>query len=158
MNIEFIDPFLRAAFTVLETILGAKPEREQLSLRKSSFTTQQLTIIAGVIGQVEGSAMYGMSLVTAQKIASAMIGSEVVEMDEMAVSAVSELGNMITGNASTLLSQKGFDVDITPPSIIRGVSVEVSTRTPALVVPISTTVGRIEINVALAENQLRKAA
>lgn len=158
MNVEFIEPFLRGAYTVLETILGTTPTREQLSLRKTSFTTQQLTIMAGVNGEVEGTAMYGMSLATARNIASAMIGSEVQEMDEMAVSAVSELGNMITGSATTLLSQKGLDVDITPPSIIRGMDVDISTKTPAIVVPIMTSVGRIEINVALAENQLRKAA
>lgn len=158
MNIEFIDPFLRAAYTVLESILGSKPEREQVSLRKSSFTTQQVTIMAGVNGEVEGQALYGMSLETAQKIAGAMMCTEVQTMDDMALSAVSELGNMITGNASTLLSQKGFDVDITPPSVIRGLNVEVSTRTAALVVPISTVAGRVEINVALAENQMKKAA
>jgi len=158
MNVEYIEPFVRAAYNVLELTIGSRPTKEQLSLRRNSFTTQQLTILAGVNGDVEGSAMYGMSQATAQKIAGAMIGTEVLEMDEMAISAVSELGNMITGNATTLLSQKGMSVDITPPSIIRGIDVEVSTRTPALVVPIMTDAGRIEINVAIAENQLKKAA
>jgi chemotaxis protein CheX len=158
MNIEFIDPFLRAAYTVMESILGSRPERGQISLRKSSFTTLQVTIMAGVNGEVEGQALYGMSLDTAQKIAGAMMCCEVETMDDMALSAVSDLGNMITGNASTLLSQKGLDVDITPPSVIRGLNIEISTRTAALVVPITTTAGAIEINVALAENQIEKAA
>ena len=87
-----------------------------------------------------------------------MIGVEVTSLDEMAWSALSELGNMITGNAATLLSQNGYDLDITPPSVIRGTDVEVSTRVPALVVPLSTPFGRVEINVALEENMMQKAA
>ena len=89
---------------------------------------------------------------TAKQIAGAMIGAEVPQLDEMAMSAISELGNMITGNATTLISQKGYDVDITPPSVIRGEQVEVSTRVPAIVVPMNTQFGKVEINVALAEN------
>ncbi|MOA61265.1 CheC-like family protein [compost metagenome] len=36
----------------------------------------------------------------------------------MGQSAISELGNMISGNASTILSNQGFMVDITPPQVI----------------------------------------
>jgi chemotaxis protein CheX len=114
--------------------------------------------MAGVNGDVGGTVLYGMSTVTAQKIAGAMIGAEVPALDDMALSALSELGNMITGNAATILSQSGYDLNITTPSLIRGIDVEVSTRSPALVVPLSTPFGRVEINVALQEEALRKAA
>lgn len=158
MRVEFVEPFVSSAFHVFESVMGENPSRGQLSLRQNIFTTQQVTIVAGVNGEVEGTVLYGMSLVTAQKIAGAMIGSDIDHLDEMALSAVSELGNMITGSAATMLSQTGFDVDITPPSVVRGVEVEVTTRTPALVVPVNTQFGRVEINVAIAENTMRKAA
>lgn len=158
MKVEFIEPFVKSVFSVLETVTGDKPERGQLALRNATFTTQQVTIMAGVNGEVEGSALYGMSMVTATKIASAMIGTPVLELDDMATSAISELGNMITGSATTLLSEHGFRVDITPPSVIKGTNVEVSTKTPALVVPVQTQFGAVEINVALLENAVRKAA
>jgi chemotaxis protein CheX len=158
MKVEFIEPFLKAAFSVLETLIGDRAERGTLSMRANTFTTQQVTIMAGVNGQVEGIALYGMSLVTAQKIASAMMGEEVVQMNEMAWSAVSELGNMITGNAANLLYEAGFKCDITPPSVIQGMNVQISTRVPTLVVPMQTSFGRMEINVALAESAMRKAA
>ena len=158
MKVEFIEPFVKSVYTVLETLVGDKPERGQLALRNTTFTTQQVTIMAGVNGDIEGAALYGMSMVTATKIASAMMGSQVFELDDMASSAICELGNMITGSATTMLSEKGFHVDITPPSVIRGANVEVSTRTAALVVPVQTGHGAIEINVALTENAMRKAA
>jgi chemotaxis protein CheX len=158
MKVEFIEPFVGAAFSVLETVTGERPVRGQLALRTSTFTTQQITIVAGVNGEVEGVALYGMSLVTAMKIAGAMMASQVSELDDMALSAISELGNMITGNAITMLSRNGYDVDITPPSVIKGTQVEMSTRIPALVVPVNTPFGSIEVNVALAESALAKAA
>jgi len=158
MRVEFVNPFVSAAYTVFEAVMGNRPERGQIAIRAATFTTQQVTIVAGVNGQVNGTALYGMSVITAQKIASSMIGAEVNGLDEMAWSALSELGNMITGNAATLLSQNGYNLDITPPSVIKGVDVEVSTRVPALVVPLSTAFGRVEINVALEENVMHKAA
>lgn len=158
MRVEYIDPFVSAVFNVLEAVTGSKSERGNLAMRNTTFTTQQVTIMAGVNGEVEGMALYGMSLVTAEKIAGAMMGCPVVEMDDMAMSAISELGNMITGYATTMLSQNGYTVDITPPSVIRGTNVEVSTKTPALVVPVSTQFGMVEVNVALADNSMRVAA
>ncbi|MGQ9455682.1 MAG: chemotaxis protein CheX [Armatimonadota bacterium] len=158
MKADFINPFVKSAFDVLENIIGGSVERGQLSLRKLTFTTQQVTIMMGVNGDVEGVVLYGMSYHTATHIAGVMIGASVSELDEMATSAIAELGNMITGHATTLLSDSGFETDITPPSVVRGANVEVSTRTPALVIPVVTQYGDIEINVALAENALSKAA
>ena len=127
-------------------------------MRALTFTTQQVTIITGVNGEVEGTVLYGMSLVTAQKVASAMMGQPIQKMDDMAWSAISELGNMITGNATQLLFDSGYKCDITPPSILRGINMEVSTFVPALVVPMATRFGRIEVNVALAESAARARA
>lgn len=158
MKAEFIEPFVGAAFSVLETVTGQTPVRGQLALRTSTFTTQQITIVAGVNGNVEGVALYGMSLATATRIAGAMMASQVDELNDMALSAISELGNMVTGNAITRLSQNGYDVDITPPSVIKGTQVEMSTKIPALVVPINTPFGSIEVNVALAEVAMAAAA
>lgn len=157
-SINVVEPFVRALRNVFESIIGTTPVAEEATERKSTFTTQQVTVIAGVSGDVAGTVMYGMSFATAQNIAGAMIGTEVEELDDMALSAVSELGNMITGGATALVSQHGFDVDITPPSIIRGKDIEISTRSSAQVVPINTQVGYVEMTVAVGENPLRKAA
>ncbi|HHX39258.1 MAG TPA: chemotaxis protein CheX [Armatimonadetes bacterium] len=153
MKIEFIDPFLRAAFEVLEQVLQERPERGQLSMRNATFTSQQVTIVHGVVGMVEGSVLYGMSLVTAEKIASTMIGSPLMSFDDLANSAISELGDMVTGNAATYLSNAGYQCNITPPSVMRGANLRISTITPALVVPVNTVAGRLEINIALQERK-----
>ncbi|MGC8832574.1 MAG: chemotaxis protein CheX [Armatimonadota bacterium] len=151
MRVEFVEPFVRAGISVMESVSVGRPERGQLSMRHLKFTTQQVTIVAGVTGDVRGQVLYGMSLVTAEKIATAMLQEPVMTFDELATSAIAELGNMITGNAIMYLSEKGFNCVITPPSVIRGMNVEISTPVPALVVPLITQFGKVEINIALAE-------
>ena len=49
-----------------------------------------------------------------------MMGMPVAEIDDMAKSALSELGNMIMGNAATLLANNDLKIDITPPTLGMG--------------------------------------
>lgn len=151
MKAEFINPFVDAGMNVLESLISSRPEAGQLAVRSATFTTQQVSIVIGVTGAVEGQVVYGMSLVTATKIAAAMSSMPAMTFDDMSASAIAELGNMISGHATTLLSDAGCESQITPPTLVRGTDVAVSTSTPALVVPLYTHFGKMEINVALEE-------
>ncbi|MBE9566194.1 MAG: chemotaxis protein CheX, partial [Proteobacteria bacterium] len=157
MKAEFINPFVTAGMQVLESVIQSVPDPGQLAVRSATFTTQQVSIVIGVTGAVEGSVVYGMPLVTATKIAAAMASTPIMTFDEMAGSAIAELGNMVSGNAATLLSEAGYECEITPPTLIRGSDVEVATSAPALVVPLYTDFGKVEINVALRESTGRPA-
>jgi chemotaxis protein CheX len=152
MKVQYINPFVDASFKVIEMVLGTKVQKGTLAMRPSVFTSQQCNVITGVTGRVEGQVIYGMSLITADKIASQMLGQPVRTFDQLAASAIAELGNMITGNASVLLAEAGFTCDITPPSIVRGTNVKISTLgIPALVVPLCLELGEIELTVSLQE-------
>ncbi len=157
-SFDGVTPFARAARNVIELVLGTVPTADDAKKQASCFTTQQVTVIAGVSGDVAGSVMYGMSLDTARNIAAAMMGEEVGELDDMAMSAVSELGNMITGSATALVSDYGYRVDVAPPSVIKGTSVEIVTRSGGQVVAMHTSAGYLEMTVAVGPNPLRKAA
>jgi len=137
----------------LEGIVTNKPESGELAVRSAVFTTQQVSIVIGVTGAIEGQAVYGMSLVTATRLAAAMSGTLEMTFNEMAASAIAELGNMISGQATTLLAESGHNCNITPPTIIKGRDIELCMSTPALVVPLYIDCGKIEINVALKENE-----
>jgi chemotaxis protein CheX len=157
MKAEFINPFVTAGMQVLESVIKSAPDPGQLAVRSATFTTQQVSIVIGVTGAVEGHAVYGMPLVTAAKIAAAMTSTPIMTFDETAGSAIAELGTMVSGNAATLLSEAGYQCELTPPTLVRGADVEVSTSTPALVVPLYTDFGKVEINVALRESTGRPA-
>ena len=157
MKVQYVNPFVSAAFSVIETLLGKQVTKGDMSMLPTIFTSQECNIITGVTGEVEGQVIYGMSIVTADKIASQMMGMSIVTFDEMAASAIAELGNMITGNASALLLDAGYLCEITPPSMIRGAKIQMTTlQIPALVVPVIMDIGRIEITVSLKENPTAK--
>lgn len=152
MKIQYINPFITASFSVLEMALGMKAEKGQIAMRPTLFTSQQCNVLTGVTGRIHGQVIYGMSLITADKVASVMLGQPVHTFDQLAASAIAELGNMITGNASTLLAEAGYTCDITPPTIVRGTNLNMTTLAiPALVVPMCLEVGVIELTVCLCE-------
>lgn len=159
MKVEYVSPFAEASVNVFETLISCKPERGNLSARPQMFTSQQINIVCGITGQIEGLVIYGMSMITADKIASKMIGAPVVTFDQLAASAIAELGNMISGHSASLLATQGYTCDITPPTIIRGTNVSVTTLDiPAIVIPMTLPeIGAFEINVSLQE-RLRMAA
>lgn len=160
MKVEYVSPFAEAAVNVMQMLLNKTPERGKLSARPQIFTSQQINVVCGITGEIAGLVIYGMSMVTADRIASTMIGAPVVTFDGLAASAIAELGNMVSGNAMSLLSAQGFKCDITPPTIIRGTNVKISTlNVPALVIPLNIEeIGQLEINVSLAEKQQLSAA
>ncbi len=155
MKVEYVSPFVSATVTVMEMLLGSKPERGQLTARPQMFTTQQVNIVCGITGDVEGQVIYGMSVTTADRIASKMLGSPVVTFDQLAASAIAELGNMISGNSVTLLAGQGYHCDITPPTIVKGSNVKISTLDiPALVIPMRVDgIGDFQINVSLQDRR-----
>ncbi len=150
MKVEHINPFLAGACSVLEMVLGEMPTKEGLTAQPASFTSEQCNVVCGVTGDAQGQVIYGMSLSVADKIASHMLGEPIKTFDALAASAVAELGNMISGGAMQHLHDNGFICDITPPTIIRGNNVEISTLSiPAVIIRLKTNKGLFRITVGL---------
>ncbi|NPV81751.1 MAG: chemotaxis protein CheX [Firmicutes bacterium] len=152
MKAQFINPFVSAAYQVLETEVGAKIERGRLALQESRFTGHDITVLIGVTGQLRGIVMYSMNEGTARSLIEVMLGQSVEEFDSLAESGIGELGNVITGLAGSELERLGYIVKITPPTIVRGKDAVISTvNLKRLVIPLVTQYGPIEIGVALEE-------
>ncbi|MNC54214.1 CheY-P phosphatase CheX [compost metagenome] len=82
---------------------------------------------------------------------SAMMGGYVItEMDEMGQSAISELGNMISGNASTILSNQGVSVDITPPKLMKLEGMSVFPRRALSIPLLMEGIGELDIQVMIS--------
>ena len=126
--------------------------REQISLKSKATPILDVAVIIGLVGQVEGRVLFDMKLQTALNVVSKMNDETISKFDELAKATITELGNMITGRAVTKLSEMGYRFDVTPPAIFFGKEMEISNaEIEALVVPIESSLGRIEINVALRE-------
>jgi chemotaxis protein CheX len=84
----------------------------------SPFTTEDLTAISGVTGSIAGNVFYELSNEISLSVAGTMCGMTFKEMDEMALSAIGELANMITGSAIIALAQTNYVCDISPPVLL----------------------------------------
>ena len=152
MKVEFVNPFIDSARSVLETELGVAVSKGPIALQSSAYTTQDVTVLIGVMGAVQGVVLYGMSQKTALNIVGAMLGQPFPEFDELAQSGIAELGNVITGLAATGLENAGYPSRISPPTTITGHGSMISTLDiRRLVVPLITEHGNLEIHVALRE-------
>jgi chemotaxis protein CheX len=150
MKAEYINPFVQASFAVLEMLVGDRPTKGEIAVQPKTFATQPCSVVCGVSGEVKGQVIYGMSLETCDAIASAMLGQPIVDFDELASSAIGELGNMISGNAMQFLSEAGWVCDITPPTIMRGADMKISTVSiPAVVIPLRLPLGDLFITIGL---------
>lgn len=152
MKAEYINPFLEAATIVIEQVIQIRPSTGKLGLKKIESVENHIWIQIGINGQMNGDIVFGLSEQVALKMVSAMMGGFIIsEMDEIGRSAISELGNMISGNASTMLYNQGVHIDITPPRIILSASAEGLTAGQALTVPlIMDGIGEFDIQVLVA--------
>ncbi len=153
INVKFMNPFVEAAAEVLRAEVQLNIKRGNLSLQKSSLTAGEITVLISLVGHVQGVVLYGLSINTGLALVSRMMGQESKELDNLAQSGVAELGNVITGRATIKLSETGISSNISPPTLILGKGVEISTLDfPRIVVPLETEIGDITIHLALRES------
>jgi chemotaxis protein CheX len=148
---EYINPFLESAKIVLEQLIQIRPTTGQLGIKDVKFVEKYIWIQIGMTGQMKGDIVFGLHEEVALKLVSAMMGGyHVSEMDEMTQSAISELGNMISGNASTILYNQGVRVDITPPRLVQSAAAAGFTPKKALTIPLlMDQIGELNIHVLI---------
>lgn len=135
-NVECINPFLMAATSIMRDMCQMDLTVGKPYVKTTEFKDDSALIMIGVTGEMRGHVILAFTLENACKIASKMIMMEVTDLDELATSAISELGNMVMGNAATILSTKGIGIDITPPSFCRGNISITTTYTKNVCIPL----------------------
>jgi chemotaxis protein CheX len=153
MKAEYINPFIQAAQGVFKTLLDIDAKLGKIYLKSSQFSVSDMIIMIGVVGEIRGQVCLELTSETAGKIASTMMGGiQVVDMDEIATSAIAELGNMIMGNTCTIFSKNKIKIDITPPTILRGDKIMISNKVATIGIPLTIeNYGGISINVTAEE-------
>ncbi|MFD2702910.1 chemotaxis protein CheX [Paenibacillus shunpengii] len=152
MKAEVINPFLESARLVFEQLIQISPSAGKLGIKQVEFLEDHIWILIGMTGQLNGKVVFGIQEQVALRIVSAMMGGFVIsEMDEMGQSAISELGNMISGNASTILYNQGIAVDITPPQVTKSSHPAMDAVTQALSIPlVMDGIGELDIQVMIS--------
>ena len=153
MRVEYINPFSEAAYNILMQVLEGEVKRGDLYLKSTCMPVMGVAALVGLAGDVEGRVLFDMTLETALNVASKMNGEELPEFDDLAKATISELANLITAQAVTKLHELNFKFDLTPPALFVGQKMEIaaSGNVEALIVPLITECGKVEVNVAIRE-------
>lgn len=159
MRVEYINPFVETSYRVLKEVLGGVDvQRGDLYLKSTAIPMMGVAALVGLAGDVEGRVLFDMTYETALNIASAMNGEKLTDFDELTKATISELANLITAQAVTKLHELGFKFDLTPPALFAGQNMEIAAlggksdqNVEALIVPLITDCGKVEVNVAIRE-------
>jgi chemotaxis protein CheX len=150
VNVEHINPFLMASTKVLKDMCFIDAKVGKPYIKNPAFFEDTLIILIGFTGEMKGQALIAFNNEVACNIASKMIMMPITVMDELAKSAISELGNMIMGNTATIFSTKGIAIDITPPTVANGSMSFTTNYASNICVPLIYEENKtIEINIAI---------
>ena len=152
MDVKLLNPFIQAAIEVLKAEVGTTVSRKDLSLQKSSLTSDDITVLINLVGDVYGVVMYGMPMSTGLHMVSQIMGQRFEELNSLAQSGVAELGNVISGQATIRFSEAGYQSNISTPTVLIGNGIEISTLDfHRIVVPLETQFGAFTVHIALRE-------
>ena len=154
MKEEYVNSFLAPAKLVWAKELGDSLELASAQLVAKQFTTDDLTAIIGVSGRLEGNVLYGFGESTALAVVCRMLGEDVSSyQDELGLSALGEIANMITGNAATHLSSAGYQCNISPPVIIEPAGSRFTTFEGAqILVTFASSLGPLSVRISLHDS------
>lgn len=151
MRYDYVQPFVSSAQEILEQVLSGRIAAGKVRLSPTPRAGNGVTAIVGVTGEGEGRVLFEMSRRTALAIAGEMNSELQSELSSLAQDTLSELASMMTGRAISLLNDKGYKLRVSPPTLIAGDNVTISTaELETLIVPLETMHGEVVVNVAMA--------
>lgn len=157
VNVDFINPFLAAVSTVLQTMSSINPTPRRPLLKSDELPPGDVT---GIIGMTSlgcnGSMAFVLPQSCALEIVSKMMGQTYSELEADVIDGIGELTNQICGQAKKGLGERGYRFQLSIPNVIRGKEhvVEHMTGAPIIVVPFQVESGVFYIEASFEHRSL----
>jgi chemotaxis protein CheX len=154
MKAEFANVFIRGATTVFGQEIGVNLSRKSLTRKNAPVPSLPVSIVIGITGGIRGQVVYSMDSNFAYAVTKAMIPNKLPsELKKLTNSAVSEVANMITGQASISLAGEDKIIHLTPPAVFSGTGMTVDFLSiPTICLSFISEIGSLEINIAFTED------
>jgi len=150
MLLKIVNAFAEAAQEVLLAEAALTAHRGEVALVQQPYITQEVTVLISLVGDLRGTVVYSLSQAAALALAAQMLGEPLEHFDGLAQSGIAELGNVITGQAASRLAGQGYHFSISPPSLILGHNVTLSTLDlPQIAIPLATEIGPLLLHLAV---------
>ena len=153
MKAEYVNIFIASAVNVFQKELNIHLSRKDLKKKPSPLPSFTISIVIGITGALGGQVVYSMDSEFATKVAHAMLPNLLpAELKKMENSAVSEISNIITGQASIALAGDKDKIDLTPPVVLMAKDLKIDfLQVPTIGLVLISEIGELEINIALVE-------
>lgn len=150
MDAKSINIFLESLITTLGEFGITNIQKKSLQKKEIMNVDMDITALIGLTGDIKGNVAYSFKNETGKKIASAMMGMELNEIDAIGRSAISEISNMVTGKAGIMFSNQGKSFNVTPPSLVFGKNITfVISSVDTICIDMITSAGDIQVNIGL---------
>jgi chemotaxis protein CheX len=154
MNVAYVNPFLSATIELFEKTFAITPVPGEIFLDERARKHRwDISAVMVLTGNALGVVAIRLTRLLADKLLkkSGVEWKGEEERESLCDAMVSEMVNIIAGNAAGKLS--GYEIEISLPIVIQGENHTVSwpDRAPIIGVPFSTDCGPFMVNVSLIE-------
>jgi chemotaxis protein CheX len=152
MLVDYINPFLEAAYSVFSTMLSCRLERKAPYVMGAHQPEFEISGCVGLSGKAMGTVVLSLDREVALSATTAMLGARPEAIDADVVDAIGELTNMIAGAAKAKLEQ--FAMSLSLPSVIVGRhhSIKFPSHSTPICIPFECVWGSLCLTVGLMEN------
>lgn len=153
MKAEYANIFVRSAVHVFQKELGISLTRNSLHKKNAPIPSLPVAIVLGITGFLRGQVVYSIDTDFALDIAHVMVPNKLPsELKTLMNSAVGEIANMVTGQASIALAGSDNIINLTPPAVFSGRDMMVDfLAIPTVCLQMLSQMGVLEINIAFNE-------
>lgn len=152
LNADFVNACMSAVIDTCTRELHQAPGVGQVLISRDRLLSAGASVILGVTGQVRGALIFDMEERIAKMVASIRAKAPVQMFDERAERAVIELGNLASERVNAVLEQRGYQIALSPPSLVTGYGLLLTDpEVPRLVVPLEFTFASIRVHLAMQE-------
>jgi chemotaxis protein CheX len=155
MKADYINPFIEATKKLMEVMVGIKHfDKREVTIDQQLKAAFDVSAIIGITGGFRGSIVLSFSNNVAAAVLTSLLGEPVDEFDEDVCDAVSEMVNIITGNAHAILAEKGYgNFERSLPNVIvgKGHVVNRPQNVPCINIFFETELGGFAMQVSLKE-------
>ena len=154
MKAEYANIFIKSAVSVFQKEMNIHLSRKDLKKKRAPVPTLPISIILGITGYLEGQVVYAMDKDFAYNIAHSMMPNKLpAEIKKYENSAVSEISNIITGQATIALAGEKEIIKLTPPAVIMASDLQMDfLEIPTVSLSMICEFGTLEINIAITES------
>lgn len=143
---EHVNPFIISVCKIMKDMCMLDLKIGKPGMKRGGYLADSSLIKLGLLGNLTGEVVLNINHDTALGIVSKMVMMPVDSIDELGQSAISELGNMIAGNAATVFANSSIIIDITPPSYIEGQQYQNDGK-ELFSIPFSSEIGDLSIDI-----------